>query len=464
MTARRYSPIGSRRGWSMVYPATHAATTEPWPRYAIPVDVWVFLLVALVIRLILAPLTEGWDFSADAHASALTLHGHDVYALARSAFHLPWTYFPLCLHLFTALQWVAGSTGWPFRVLGKLPTVAADLGIGYLLFMTLRRRGESEAVAVLGMALYLFNPLALLNGALLGRFDAIALVFALLSLEWYTTKLFAPFYGLAIAAKTFPIFLVPLLLLGRDRQKPGQLLLALLLVPLLALPYIATDPRGLLGYLFYDVHSPWLGPLSSYYIVPHGHPWPLALTMARAGTLLYPLALLLVAHRPLYVKAACTFVLFVALNRVVYEQYLVWALPFLIVVALRHRSRLALWLYALYTIAGVLESEQTWAPFDPRFHYSLIPTPWPPLSGLLAVSALLFVVTQALHGRARPLFRRRTFPAIPTPARSPRRGAALDRHAPGGAWQGPDRESSTRTRSRADPAKPRPYGDASRPD
>lgn len=449
---------------STVYPVTSATVAVPRPRYAIPGDVPFFLFAALVIRLILAPLTEGWDFHADAHAAALTLHGYNVYALARSAFHLPWTYFPLCLHLFTALQWVAVTTGWPFRVLGKLPTIAADLGIGYLLFAALRRRGESEQVAVLGMALYLFNPLVLLNGALLGRFDAIALVFVLLSLERYDTKLFAPFYGLAIAAKTFPIFLVPLFLLGRDRQKPVRLLLALLLVPLLALPYIATDPRGLLGYLFYDVHSPWLGPLSSYYIVPHGRPWPPPLTVARAGILLYPLALLLVAHRPIYVKAACTFVLFAALNRVVYEQYLVWALPFLIVVALRHRGRLALWLYALYTTAGLLENEQTWAAFDPHFHYSVVPAPWPPLSGLLAVSALLFVVTQALHGRARPLFGRWTTPPVATPARQPRYGPGFDRPAPGGAWQGPDRESSTRTRSFSVPSKPRPSHDASRPD
>lgn len=413
MAARRGSsaPPGPRS------PAVPADAAPGRPRYAIPADVPIFLAVALLVRLILAPLTEGWDFFSDARSAALALHGYDVYGLSRTAFRLPWTYFPLCLHLFAGLQWVAGATGFPFRVLGKLPMVVADLGIGYLLFTALRRRGESESTAVLGMALYLFNPLVLLNGALLGRFDAIALVFLLLALECYTTRLFAPFYGLAIAAKTFPIFLLPLLLLGRDRQRPGRLLLALLCVPLLSLPYVVTDPRGLVGYLLYDVGSPWLGPLSSYYIVPHAHGWASALSVARVGTLLYPLALLLVVRRPLYVKAACAFVLFAALNRSVYEQYLVWSLPFLIVVALRHRSRLAVWLVVLYTAAGLLENEQTWSAFDTRFHYTLLPTPWPPLSGLLAVSALLFVAGQALHGRARPLRRRRNARASDAPAR-----------------------------------------------
>lgn len=394
-----------------------APAPPSWRSYAIPADVPIFLAAALLVRLILLPLTEGWDFFADARSVALTLHGYDVYALSRTAFRLPWTYFPLCLRLFAALQWVAGETGLPYRVLGKLPMVVADLGIGYLLFAALRRRGENESTALLGMALYLFNPLVLLNGAFLGRFDAIALALLLLALECYATRLFAPFYGLAIAAKTFPLFLLPLLLLGRDRQRPGRLLLALLCAPLLSLPYVVTNPRGLLGYLLYDTGSPWLGPLSSYYVLSHAHGWAPVLSVARTGTVLYPLALLLVVRRPFYVKAACAFVLFVALNRVVYEQYLMWSLPFLIVVGLRHRSRLALWLIALYTTAGMLENEQTWSPFDPRFHYSLIPTPWPPLSALLAVSALLFVATQALHNKRWPLRRRRAAPAPEIPPR-----------------------------------------------
>ncbi len=421
MTGRRAAGAVVARPRSHAFPVAPAPAPAAPPRYAIPADVPLFLAVALLVRLILAPLTEGWDFYADARAAALTLHGYDVYSLSRTAFQLPWTYFPLCLHIFTALQWVSGATGLPFRVLGKLPTMAADLGIGYLLFAALRRRGEAESTAVLGMALYLFNPLVLLNGALLGRFDAIALVFLLLTLERYTTLLFVPSYALAIAAKTFPVFLLPLLLLGRDRQKPARLLLALLCVPLLSLPYIVTDPRGLLRYLFYDVHSVWLGPLSWYYLAPHAHSWATVLAAGRVGIALFPLALLLVAHRPLYVKAACTFVLFVTLNRLVYEQYLVWALPFLIVVALRHRSRLALWLFGLYTVAGMLENEQTWAAFDPRFHYSLLPTPYLPLNLLLAVSALLFIGAQAWHGRRVPW--RRNVGAAQAPGRLSRTSA-----------------------------------------
>lgn len=376
-----------------------APVAAPWPRYTVPLVVPILLVVALLMRLALAPLTEGWDFHAYRGVVGFALHGYDVYALNRAAFHLPWTYFPLCLHLLTALGWLTVHAGWPFRALAKLPIIAADLGVGYLLFRALRRRGETERTALLGMSFYLFNPLVLVNGALLGRFDAIALALLLLALEASTTRLFTLWYGLAIAAKTFPVFLVPLLLCGRDRQRPARLALALLLVPLLALPYLVTTWRGMLYYLFYDIQSRALGPLSWYYLVPHEHSLQLALTIGWVAVLLYPLASLAVAHRPLYVKAACCFALFVALNRVVYEQYLLWALPFLILAALRHRSRLALWLAALYTFAGTFENEQTLHPLDPHLHYSLLPTPWLPLNVLLAASALLFVGAQALHGR-----------------------------------------------------------------
>jgi len=176
------------------------------------------LLVALALRLALLPLTEGYDFRAFTRLTWLTLHGRDVYALsdARRATE-PWAYLPLYLHVLTALGWLSAQTGWPFRVLGKLPVVAADLAIGALLYRALRRHGRAERVALGGAALYLFNPLVLYNGAFYGRFDAVPLAFLLLALERYRTRLFAPAYALAIAAKIFPLFLLPLLALGRDR-------------------------------------------------------------------------------------------------------------------------------------------------------------------------------------------------------------------------------------------------------
>lgn len=366
---------------------------------AVPSAVAVLLCAALALRLALIPLTTGADFRAFARLATLTLHGHDVYAMNRAHLHTaPWTYFPLCLDMFTLLKWLALHSGVPFRVLGKLPIVMADLTVGYLMYRALRRRGQTERVAVIGMALYLFNPFVLYNGAFYGRFDAIALAFLLLALESSRTRWFVLSYALAIAAKTFPLFLAPLLALGRERQPFGRIAAACVLALLLALPYIAIDPGGLLHKMFYHLHGTSLGRLS-WYMLPVDRHWlsrRQVLALARIGMLLYPVLLLVVMHRPLYVKAAACFALFVALDQTVYEQYLLWALPFLIIVGIQRRSRLALWLVGLFTVAGLLENEQTWTAWS-FMHYVVLPTPAPLLNAALAASILAFVGAQVLN-------------------------------------------------------------------
>jgi len=85
----------------------------------------VLLLGALIIRLALLPLTAGNDFRAFDILAALSLHGHDVYALraAHRLGTLPWTYFPLLLHMFAALQ----PTRLLFSHFGPVPAVTEAL-------------------------------------------------------------------------------------------------------------------------------------------------------------------------------------------------------------------------------------------------------------------------------------------------------------------------------------------------
>jgi Gpi18-like mannosyltransferase len=300
--------------------------------------------------------------------------------------------------MFTALEWLAEHTGWSFRVLGKLPIVAGDMLVGWLIYATLRRHRHPERVALAGMLLYLFNPLVLYNGAFYGRFDAIALAFLLLALENYRTRWFAPAFALAISAKTFPLFMLPLLAFGRDRQILRRLILACGLALVLALPYVITDPDGLLSHLLYARGS--FGRLSWYYLFLSTHwlPEPKILTLAHFTTYLYPVILLAFVHRPLYMKAALCFTLYLVLNHVVYEQYLLWPLPFLIIVGLHYRSRVVLVLMVFCTLAGILENEHTWAhSHDPYLRYILLPTPCMPLNVALALGALVFILIKLRH-------------------------------------------------------------------
>ncbi len=352
----------------------------------------VLVLGALALRLPLLALTAGSDLRVIAQLAWRAARGQDVYAIDVHRL-TPWAYFPPLLDVFAGLARLAARTGWSFYVLAKAPVVAADLGIGVLLYAALRRRGHPWGRAAVGAALYLYNPLALYNGAFYGRFDAIALVFLLLALEGYRGRLFAPAYALAIAAKTFPLFLLPLLALGRDRQPLRRLLLACGLVAPLSLPYVVTDPGGLLSHVFYTDRTGF-GSLSWYLPLLHA-PFarlPQVIALARIGLLLYPLVLLLLLRAPLYVKAACCYALFTVLTSTIYEQYLLWPLPFLIVVGLHHRRRGALALAALDTFAGMVQNEYTW--FAGPLHYALLPRVYAPLNLILVGATVAFVAAQ----------------------------------------------------------------------
>src|SRR2546423_13729535 len=130
------------------------------------------LLSGLALRLALAPLSEGWDFLAYSRLVHFTLRGHDVYRVSPLFLHavvkaLPWSYSPLCLNMFVSLGWVVVRTGWSFRIVGKLPTIAAHVGVGWLLYLALRRRGQAGGVSTFGIGPFLFHPLLLPNGAFL---------------------------------------------------------------------------------------------------------------------------------------------------------------------------------------------------------------------------------------------------------------------------------------------------------
>jgi len=358
--------------------------------------------LALALRLALVPLTQGFDFIAYQRLLNAVVHGRDVYAIPPSEL-LPWAYLPLCFDLYRGLQWLSGLTGWSFVILGKLPVVGADLLIGWLLYRGLRRRGHAAGRALLAAALYLFNPLVLYNGAFYGRFDALALAFLLLALEEYHGRIFAPAFALAISAKTFPLFVLPLLLCGRDRQSGRRLLLALVLVAVLALPSLVSDLPGLVAHQVYAREIG--GRLSWYTLLVQSHRLSTQTihTLAQCGLLLYPVATLTLRQTPRDVKVAGACALFLVFSSVVYEQYLLWALPFLIVVGLHYRDRLALYLLLLFTAAGLIENEFTWAegfPWAYRVLPQVITVPSVPLNLLLALSIIVAVGTWGTKGRA----------------------------------------------------------------
>jgi hypothetical protein len=434
------------------------ALARAYPRVTL-----VFAL-GLVLRAVLLPITFGPDFHIWDLTAAATLHGQDVYAhppldLARYG---PYAYFPLYLYLLLPLKWLALHSGLSYVALGKLPVVAGDVGVALGLASALRRAGRDERACATGVALYFLNPLVLYNGAFYGRFDSLPL--ALLLLAWNrlssgaggrSGRLALPF-SLAVALKTFPIFLLPYLIARLGSRRGGRLALATVLTPLvIALPYLLHDARRFLYIVF--VYDSTKGPrqfswqvillnlglseraatVVSYgllalfalaivlpfalrfvkslsLLAPPAHgDWPLGPTrgptVQRAsggawgdaspqtpanhsawGSTGMAISNMVKALADPYVYAAVVFTLFLLLSKVVYEQYLLWPLPFLAVLAVRDRARDAVGLLVTLSVIG-LSANQWLHPFG----YNPYPALW--LNVAIAVAAALFVVGRVTH-------------------------------------------------------------------
>jgi Gpi18-like mannosyltransferase len=172
----------------------------------------VLLLVAgIAVRIALVPITRGQDFDVWDLASTATLQGIDIYAHHPAYPGGPYAYFPLFLYLELPFQWLAERTGISFTVLGKVPILAGDIACALVLAGELRDRTASNRAVLLGTSLFFLNPLVLYNGAYYGRFEAVALALLLFAVRVLRKRKRSAglWYGLAVAAKTFPVFVLP---------------------------------------------------------------------------------------------------------------------------------------------------------------------------------------------------------------------------------------------------------------
>jgi hypothetical protein len=316
------------------------------------------LLVGVAARAILIPITHGPDFTVWDLASRATLDGVNIYAHHPAYGGGPYAYLPLFLYVELPMQWLALHTGVSFTILGKLPIAVADLAATALIVGELRRCGRSPRAQTIAAALFFLNPLVIYNGAFYGRFDSVPVTLLLLAFTAYRAGRPATWrvsftYALAVAVKTFPLFVLPWLVL-RGRTTAFRVLVACAVVIVgVAAPYLLTSPRALGTDLLYSADK--LSGGLSWQVVLHSLPANLQLDIAGAllGVfLLSAVALGFVEDSTVYV--AVTMLLFLVLSKQVIEQYLIWPLPFLILLAVNRRSGPAWWLIAELTVTGML--------------------------------------------------------------------------------------------------------------
>jgi 4-amino-4-deoxy-L-arabinose transferase-like glycosyltransferase len=142
------------------------------------------LVLGLALRLIIAYLIPGSGFGVDLSsfqywASNLANEGlHGFYQ--RDFFH---DYTPGYLYVLWLVGGVANLFGGGVGDLIKLPPMAADLALGYLVWSMVKELGGSERSARIGAALVLFNPVTWFDSVVWGQVDSFGVVFLLLSLR-----------------------------------------------------------------------------------------------------------------------------------------------------------------------------------------------------------------------------------------------------------------------------------------
>ncbi len=250
-------------------------------------------------------------------------------------------------------------------MLVKVPVLLADLGLVALL----ARMGARRGLGVLPAWLYALHPVSILVTGFHGQFDAAALLCVLLAVYWRESeRLDRSALALAggIALKSFPVLLLPFFLLSLAGTRARLRFLALATLPVAALlvPFALDDAsalrRELLGYGGVADFG-WIGFVRAVqWLVtgvlarseaPH---WPALVPLAKAGFLV-ALALLfaLVATRRLRFSldavALAVFLAFLTLYGAVSAQYLLWVVPFGVLVPDRYAA-----LHAAASTIGLL--------------------------------------------------------------------------------------------------------------
>ncbi|MCI4335702.1 MAG: hypothetical protein L3K17_00685 [Thermoplasmata archaeon] len=269
------------------------------------------ILVGLVVRLVLAPLTS-WSTDTTGFAQGdLSFVFQGSPYLGGTLFNPPLSAFlqlplvTLLLLVYSPQQLITYAPGllpstaaigpgfispWvasPLMLVAiKLPLIAADVGTTLGLVWLARRSGRPELAPWLGIAFFL-NPLAIWVSSVHAEPDGLAallVVLLIVALAYGRGFLAGALLGLATFAKAYPLVLLPLAVavlisarrssaesVGRPIRRLAEFALGLVLVSAIFLPYLAFIPAvvgrptvvsdfgGLSIFVMYNSGSPALG-------------------------------------------------------------------------------------------------------------------------------------------------------------------------------------------------------------
>lgn len=305
-------------------------------------------------------------------------------------------YPPLWAGFEVAAHWLARHNILSFSLAIRLPIIAADAGIVAVIWQWVHRRSGSSRQAMQAAMIYALNPVSIIVSCWHGQFDALPLFWAVLAMICTAWQWQAIALSIGIALKSFPVLLVPAFLwhLQPLRRRVQFGLLALVPVLLLLAPFVIYDAFAVVRELFgYRGHA-LLGimvPVRTVYVPLVGERFPVETTRllislsAYGFLLLYALTVWSMKRRSMSVPMQAT--LIVLLFYVVYAgiapQYLLWALPFMIMAARPGAvlvysavSTLALLGFYLYAVPDIFPFALAVSPRLAQVAYGLFGSLW----------------------------------------------------------------------------------------
>jgi Gpi18-like mannosyltransferase len=323
---------------------THSepVASDRWPK-CLDIRMRTVLFVGLAARICLIPLTRGQDFEVWDLASSATLRGVNIYAHHPGYPHGPYAYFPLFLYVELPFRWLAFHSGVSFTILGKIPMLLSDLAVAVLINRTIQSRGRSLRAGAIGAAMFWLNPLVLYNSAYYGRFDSFAIALLMYSLYRVSkagklTFVATVFFALAVAAKTFPIFLLfGLWRFGTDARRKVIFVLGGV-ISALSIPYMGSVVPYVRDIFYNTAKAPQELSWQRIFLHIFGDRAALLFTLLFL-VLLVGLAFRLQSLATLETHVLLVLLLFLLCSKVVLEQYLVWPMPWLVLAVFDYRDR-----------------------------------------------------------------------------------------------------------------------------
>ena len=328
------------------------------PEVSSPTRSWLWLMlgIGLAVRLGLAFGTHGEVFDLQSYVvvkHALREDPLHVYAAVDTAHLYRWPYPPGFFALIAGVGVLAKGLGLAFTSLIRLPAIAADLAIAWLVGGFLAHRGAGERTRLAAVAAVAGGPSFVAASGYHGQLDSVAILPAVAAVALWDrlpperrALVAGLLIGVGGAIKTVPLLMLLALLPScRSWREAVQLAAAAAAVPVLALaPFLAADAHGVLRVL--DYHSlPGVGGISllaqpdlaQIWLVTHPHVRLSGLShvlQGRVGEVFSGLGIAAAALLGLRVRARAheaavlLWLAVFALSVNFGPRYVVWGLPF----------------------------------------------------------------------------------------------------------------------------------------